>query len=29
VMIAEVGRRKLQRGETAGMDLNADPGLEL
>ena len=29
VMIAEVGRRKLQRGEIAGMDLNADPGLEL
>jgi N6-L-threonylcarbamoyladenine synthase len=29
VMIAEVGRRKLLRGETAGMDLNADPGLEL
>jgi N6-L-threonylcarbamoyladenine synthase len=29
VMIAEVGRRKFLRGEFAGWDLNADPGLEL
>jgi tRNA N6-adenosine threonylcarbamoyltransferase len=28
-MIAEVGRRKLARGETADLTLNADPGLEL
>jgi len=28
-MIAEVGRRKLERREFAGYDLNADPGLEL
>ncbi|OLE66982.1 MAG: tRNA (adenosine(37)-N6)-threonylcarbamoyltransferase complex transferase subunit TsaD [Acidobacteria bacterium 13_1_20CM_2_68_7] len=28
-MIAEVGRRKLRRGETAEMTLNADPALEL
>jgi len=28
-MIAEVGRRKLLRGETADMSLNADPALEL
>jgi N6-L-threonylcarbamoyladenine synthase len=28
-MIAEVGRRKLLRGEVAGLDQNADPGLEL
>jgi N6-L-threonylcarbamoyladenine synthase len=28
-MIAEVGRRKLLRGEIAGLDQNADPGLEL
>ena len=28
-MIAEVGRRKLLRGEVAGLDQNADPGLTL
>ena len=28
-MIAEVGRRKLRRGETAEITLNADPALEL
>ncbi len=28
-MIAEVGRRKLLRGETADLTLNADPALEL
>ena len=28
-MIAFVGRRKLERGETAGLDQNADPDLEL
>ncbi|PYT10910.1 MAG: tRNA (adenosine(37)-N6)-threonylcarbamoyltransferase complex transferase subunit TsaD [Acidobacteria bacterium] len=28
-MIAEVGRRKLRRGETADLTLNADPALEL
>jgi tRNA N6-adenosine threonylcarbamoyltransferase len=29
VMIAEVGRRKLLRGEVAALSLNAEPGLEL
>jgi hypothetical protein len=28
-MIAFVGARKLQRGETAPLSQNADPGLEL
>jgi len=27
-MIAEVGRRLLQRGEIADLAVNADPGLE-
>ncbi len=29
VMIAEVGRRRVLRGEVSGLDLDADPGLEL